>query len=172
MRDWQVYTDASVNTQSKVGYGAYLVVSEPSACLDSLKDTVKIRRFEQSTSSKLELQTLLWALDEIIPLLGETDIALTVYTDCQTIITLPDRQSSLEQRNYLSSKHKRLNNYELYQRFYAISAKLPFSLIKVAGHQPASKKNQNDRRFALVDQASRRALRKEFSKVCAGKSRI
>ena len=142
MRDWQVYTDASVNTQSKVGYGAYLVVSEPSACLDSLKDTVKIRRFEQSTSSKLELQTLLWALDEIIPLLGETDIALTVYTDCQTIITLPDRQSSLEQRNYLSSKHKRLNNYELYQRFYAISAKLPFSLIKVAGHQPASKKNQ------------------------------
>ena len=162
MAHLQVFTDGSVNTQLKVGYGAYLVVSDQSTSIDVLKEKVKIKRFEQTSSTKLELQTLLWSLEETIALANNCDIALTIYTDSQNIIGLPDRRAGLEQRNYFSSKNKRLNNYELYQEFYRLTASLKYKLVKVVGHQVSSQKDEIDRLFALVDKASRRALREEF----------
>ncbi|MFT6991256.1 MAG: ribonuclease HI [Paraglaciecola sp.] len=158
----QVFTDASVNTQLKVGYGAYLVVPDQNVSLDTLKDKVKIKRFEQTSSTKLELQTLLWAMDEIIVLADKSDITFTIYTDSQNIIGLQGRQSALEQNNYYSSKNKRLNNYELYQAFYQLTSSINCQLVKVVGHQVSSQKSDLDRLFGLVDKASRRALREEF----------
>lgn len=158
----RVFTDGSVNTQLKVGYGACLVVSDLGVSIDSLKDTVKVKHFEHTNSTKLELQTLLWALDETIALSNGSDIALTAYTDSQNIIGLPGRRARLEQNDYFSSKNKRLNNYELYQEFYRLTAKLNCEFVKVIGHQASSKKDEIDRLFGLVDQASRRALRKDF----------
>jgi len=161
MHHLQVFTDGSVNTQLKVGYGAYLVVSDLSTSIDSLKDMVKVKRFEQTSSTKLELQTLLWALGETIALANESDMVLTAYTDSQNIIGLPGRRARLEKSNYFSSKNKRLNNYELYQEFYRLTSWLNCGFVKVVGHQASSKKNQIDRLFGLVDQASRRALRED-----------
>jgi len=158
----QVFTDASVNTLLKVGYGACLVVSDLSTSIDTLKDRVKTKRFEQTNSTKLELQTLLWSLNEIINLADNGDITLTIYTDSQNIIDLPDRRIGLEQRNYLSSKNKRLNNFELYQEFYHLTSSVKCKLVKVVGHRASSKKDNIDRLFALVDKAARRALREEF----------
>jgi ribonuclease HI len=158
----EVFTDGSVNTQLKVGYGAYLVVSEQSRSIDELKNEVKIKRFAQTSSTKLELQTLLWALHDIILLSDESDIRLTIYTDSQNVISLPDRRISLEQNNYFSSKNKRLNNYELYREFYRLTSTIQCTLIKVLGHQASSNKDEVDRLFGLVDKASRRALREEF----------
>lgn len=157
----RVFTDGSANTQLRVGYGAYLVVSDLNVSINSLKDTVKVKRFEQTSSTKLELQTLLWSLEEMIVLANGSDIALTVYTDCQNIIGLPGRRVRLEQTNYFSSKNKRLNNYELYLEFYRLTARLNCELVKVVGHQSSSKRDQIDRLFGLVDQASRRALRED-----------
>ncbi len=161
MLNLQVFTDGSVNTQLKVGYGAYLLVSDLSTSIASLKDTVKVKRFEQTSSTKLELQILLWSLSEAITLANESDITLTVYTDSQNIIGLPGRRSRLEQSNYFSSKNRRLNNYELYQEFYRLTSILKCELVKVVGHQASSKKDKLDRLFGLVDQASRRALRED-----------
>jgi ribonuclease HI len=158
----QVFTDGSVNTRLKVGYGAYLVVVDKCMSIDSLKDKVKIKRFEQTSSTKLELQTLLWALNEIIVLVDEDDITLTIYTDSQNIIGLPSRRISLEQSHYYSSKNKRLNNYELYQEFYRLTSSIKCKLVKLVGHQVSSNKNYIDRLFELVDKGSRRALREEF----------
>jgi ribonuclease HI len=158
----QVFTDGSVNTQLKVGYGAYFVLSDLNASIDSLKDTVKVRRFEQTSSTKLELQTLLWALSETVALTNRSDMVLTAYTDSQNIIGLPGRRDRLEQSNYFSSKNKRLNNYELYQEFYRLTSQLNCGFVKLAGHQASSKKDKIDRLFGLVDQASRRALREDL----------
>ena len=162
MFHYHIFTDGSVDTQLKVGYGAYLLVSDLGAPIESLKDTVKVKRFEQTSSTKLELQTLLWALEEMIALANDGDIALTAYTDSQNIIGLPGRRIRLEQSNYSSSKNKRLNNYELYQEFYQLTSNLNCEFIKVAGHQAFSKKNEIEKLFGLVDQASRRALREYF----------
>ncbi|MFQ3218905.1 MAG: ribonuclease HI [Paraglaciecola sp.] len=158
----QIFTDGSVNTQLKVGYGAYLVVSDPNASIDTLKGTVKIKRFEQTSSTKLELQTLLWSLGETIALADEGEITLTIYTDSQNIMGLPGRHSRLEKNNYLSSKNKRLNNYQLYQEFYRLTSIINCRFVKVVGHQVSNNKDEIHKRFGLVDQACRRALRKEF----------
>ena len=155
----QVFTDGSVNPQLKVGYGAYLVVSDLSVSIELLKKTVKVKRFEQTNSTKLELQTVLWSLGEMIALANGRYITLTVHTDSQNIISLLTRRSRLEQSNYFSKKNKRLNNYELYQEFYRLTSKIKCELIKVKGHQASHKKNEIDRLFSLVDRASRHALR-------------
>jgi ribonuclease HI len=158
----QIFTDASVNAQFKVGYGAYLVISDQDISIDTLKNKVQIKRFEQTSSTKLELQTLLWSLDETIAWAGENEIRLTIYTDSQNIVGLPGRRNNLQQNHYLSSKNKRLNNYELYQEFYRLTSSIKCKLVKVVGHQKSSQKNDLDRLFSLVDKASRRALREEF----------
>ncbi|SFL31439.1 RNase H [Nitrosomonas aestuarii] len=158
----RVFTDGSVDTQLKVGYGAYLVVSDLYTPIDSLKDAVKVKRFEQTSSTKLELQTLLWSLEEMIALTnGSDDITLTIYTDSQNIIGLPGRRTRLEQSNYFSGKNRRLSNYELYQKFYRFITRINCEFVKVAGHQASSKKDKIDRLFGLVDQTSRRALRED-----------
>ncbi len=157
-----LFTDGSVNTRVKVGYGAYLVVNDECKSIDTLKNKVKIKRFEQTSSTKLELQTLLWALDEIVILTDEIDIMLTIYSDSQNIIGLPGRRSALEQNNYCSVKNKKLNNHDLYQKFYRLISSIKCELVKVVGHQRSSNKNDIDSLFSLVDKASRRALREEF----------
>ena len=148
-------TDGSVNTQSKIGYGAYLAVSERELSQDSLRTRVKVKRFEHTSSTKLELQTLLWALRDI-QALGRKVI---VYTDSQNIMGLQGRRDRLEQNDFFSKKNKRLNNYELYQEFYRMTDQLNCEFVKVRGHQVSSQKDDIDRLFTLVDSAARSALR-------------
>ena len=152
-----LFTDGSVNTQSNIGYGAYLVVSERGLSLDSLKTRVKVRRFEHTSSTKLELQTLLWALGDI-QALGSKVI---VYTDSQNIMGLQERRDRFEQNDFRSKKNKRLNNYELYQEFYRMTDQLDCELVKVRGHQVSNQKGDIDRLFTLVDRASRKAMRED-----------
>ena len=150
-----LFTDGSLNTQSNIGYGAYLTVSERGFSLDLLRTRVKVKRFEKTFSTKLELQTLLWALSEIQPLGSK----VIVYTDSQNIIGLPGRRDRFEQNDYCSKKNKRLKNYELYQQFYAIIDQLDCELVKVRGHRLSHQKGDIDELFTLVDRASRKALR-------------
>jgi len=147
-------TDGSVDSQSKIGYGAYLAVSERGLSLDSLRTRVKVRRFEYTSSTKLELQTLLWALSDI-QALGRRVI---VYTDSQNIMGLQRRRDRFEQNNYRTKRNKRFNNYKLYQEFYKMIDLLDCELVKVRGHQVSNHKDDIDRLFTLVDRASRNAL--------------
>jgi len=155
MDELMLLTDGSVNTQSKIGYGAYLAVSESGLTLDLLRESVKVRRFEHTSSTKLELQTLLWALGDIQALRGK----VTVYTDSQNIMGLQGRRERLEQNDYRSRKNRRLNNYQLYQEFYRVTDQLDCKFVKVRGHQVSNQKDDIDRIFTLVDRASRNALR-------------
>ena len=150
-----LFTDGSVNTKSNIGYGAYLAVSELGLSLDSLKKFVKVRRFEHTSSTKLELQTLLWALSDI-QALGKKVI---IYTDSQNIMGLHGRRKRFEQNDYHSKNNKLLNNHQLYREFYVITDLLDYELVKVRGHQVTNQKNDIDLLFTLVDRASRNALR-------------
>ncbi len=155
MDELMLFTDGSVNTHSNIGYGAYLAVSERGLSLDSLRLRVKVRRFEHTSSTKLELQTLLWALGDIQALRSR----VIVYTDSQNIIGLQGRRDRLEQNDYRSKKNRRLNNYKLYQEFYRMTDQLDCEFVKVRGHQVSNQKDDIDRLFTLVDRASRNALR-------------
>lgn len=155
MDELMIFTDGSVNPHSNIGYGAYLAVSERGLSLDSLRPHVKVRRFEHTSSTKLELQTLLWALSDI-QTLGSRVI---VYTDSQNIMGLQGRRDRLEQNDYRSKKNKLLNNYEMYREFYRMTDQLDCEFVKVRGHQVSNQKDDIDSLFTLVDRASRNALR-------------
>lgn len=157
MPELLLLTDGSVNTQSHIGYGAYLAVSEAGLSLDELKTLVKVKRFAQTSSTRLELQTLLWALNDL-PRSGRKVI---VYTDSQNIVGLPARRERLEQQDYRSNNNTLLKNHELYQEFYRLTDQLDYDLLKVRGHQVSKQKDEIDRLFNLVDRASRNALREE-----------
>jgi ribonuclease HI len=150
-----LFTDGSVNTQSKTGYGAILFVKDINQTIESLKPQVKLKRFEQTSSSKLELQTLLWALSEFeLP-----DVKIKIYTDSQNIIGLHSRRKRFEQNEYRSGNDKLLNNYLLYQEFFKLTDLIDCEFIKIRGHQPSKQKEQLEKIFSLVDKASRNAVR-------------
>jgi ribonuclease HI len=157
MDELMLFTDGSVNTQSNIGYGAYLAVSERGLSLNSVRMSVKVRRFEHTSSTKLELQTLLWALNDI-QALGRKVI---LYTDSQNILGLQGRREQFEQNDYRSKKNKRLSNYELYQEFYRMIDHLDCELVKVRGHQVSNQKDDISKLFTLVDRAARKALRED-----------
>jgi len=157
MDELMLFTDGSLNTQSNIGYGAYLTVFDRELSLDALKKCIKVKRFEHTSSTKLELQTLLWALSDI-QALGSKVI---IYTDSQNIIGLQGRRDRLEKNDYRSKKNKHLNNYELYQNYFRMTDQLDCELVKVRGHQVSNQKNDIDRLFTLVDRASRNTLRRE-----------
>jgi ribonuclease HI len=157
MEELMLFTDGSVNTHSNIGYGAYLAVPEQGLSMGSLRTSVKVKAFKNTSSTKLELQTLLWALSDI-QALGSR---VTVYTDSQNIMSLPGRRARFKHNDYRSKKNKRLNNYELYQEFYRMIDQLECEFVQVRGHQRSKQKDNIDRLFTLVDRASRNALRKD-----------
>ncbi len=155
MKMIMLFTDGSVDVKTNIGFGAYLIVHDFDQSLDSLKKLVQVKRFENSSSTKLELQTLLWALNKI----KDERQKVIIYTDSQNIIGLQGRRKRLEQNNFSSRKNVRLKNYKLYQEFYGLTDLLDYELVKVRGHQQSSKKDDIHKIFTLVDRASRRALR-------------
>jgi len=159
MQDLIILTDGSVHAQSRIGYGAYLSLPEPGLSLQALMAHVRLKRFTQTSSTKLELQSLLWALSDI----QVSGRKVIIYTDSQNIINLPGRREQLERKAYRSSKNRLLSNHELYQEFYRLTDLLDYELVKVHGHLASKQKDDIDRLFTLVDRASRQALRAESS---------
>jgi ribonuclease HI len=155
MTELLLFTDGSVNTRSGVGYGAYLAVEDRDLPMEAHRNNVKLKRFESTSSTKLELQTLLWALSE----LQAPGRRVIVHTDSQNITGLQRRRGRLEKNDFRSKGGKRLNNYELYQEFYRVIDSLDCEIIQVRGHRPSKDKDALDNLFTLVDRASRNALR-------------
>ena len=158
MKKIKLFTDSSVNPQEKIGFGAFLFLDEKNISLEEMRKNIKIKRFENTSSTKLELQTFLWALNEI----NDKDIIIEVYTDCQNIIGLQDRRKKLERNNFHSLAGKLMNNHDLYKDFFEKIDKLNLTFIKVKGHKKNSLKDEIDTIFNLVDKASRNALRENM----------
>jgi ribonuclease HI len=155
MKELLLFSDGSVNTQTKVGYGAYLLVPGPGISIESLKGRVKIKKFEDTSSTKLELETLLWAVNNI----DATNINLNIYTDSQNIINLTNRRDRLESNNFITKKKVFIDNHLLYKEYFRLADKMGFKLHKIEGHKPGKQKSIIDIYFSIVDRASRNALR-------------
>ena len=153
-----LFTDGSVDTKSKIGFGAFLFISELAISPTLAEQNIHLKRFEETSSSKLELQTLICALNSI----SVDNIKLIVFTDSQNIIGLPGRREKLERNEYLSKNGKLLDNHDLYRSFFNLIDQRDVTFEKVKGHQRSHQKNKSDDLFTLVDRASRKALRNEL----------
>ena len=165
---YALFTDVSLDTGHKCGIGAYLFIpvsffreKNHSISKEDIAEKLKIRRFENTSSTKLEVQTVLWALDEIEKTVPKHSLmTLQVYTDSQCIAGLQGRRSRLNSGNFLSKKTGQpLKNADLYRTFYELNDKMGFSVTKVSGHTPASSRDTIHHIFACVDQEARKALK-------------
>lgn len=155
MNKIKLFCDGSCNPQNKIGYGAYILIEDENFDLSFLKSKVILKKFEDTSSTKLEIQTFLWALNDI----DISNNIVEIYTDCQNIIGLEKRKEKLQALNYHSSSGKLLNNSELYKEFFQLLEKYNCVFIKVEGHKKNSLKDNIDDIFNIVDRASRNALR-------------
>ena len=153
MNSIKLFTDGSVNPQKKIGFAAYIKLIDENQNIQAIKKTIKLKKFENTSSTKLELQALLWALED------SNEKNIIVYTDCQNILTLKNRRQRFETNNYYTKKGKLIANHELYKEFYRLTDNLNCEFIKVKGHQQEDLKDNIDNIFTLVDKASRNALR-------------
>ena len=132
MKDVALFTDASVNPVLKIGVGACLVLPAPFLNVpfpeleqSEITSRLTVRRFEDTSSTKLELETVLWALGEQRK---RSKGRLNLYTDSQCIAGLLKRKPGLLGRDFLSRKtNLPLKNAPLYRRFYAFHDKLAFT---------------------------------------------
>ncbi len=155
MKELVLFTDGSVHSESKTGIGGFLLLQMPYQFSEDFKDKVRLKNFENTSSTKLEIQTLLWAFSEI----NISYSKLIVYTDSQNIIGLPGRQKKLEQNGFMTSKNKLHENHLLYKEFFNFLNEKNIEFIKIKGHQPKQHKEQEDLLFSMVDKAVRKASR-------------
>ena len=154
-----LFTDGSVNPQKRIGFGAYLLLNEDELHSTTLsKGDVITKKFKDTSSSKLELEAMLWALSQI----STENTKLVIFTDCQNIIGLKNRRERFEKNNYITNKNTLIKNHELYKEFYKITDKIECDFIKVKGHKKNEEKNKIDKIFTFVDIAARDALRESF----------
>ena len=168
MNRYALFTDVSLNPRLKLGFGAYLVI--PSSFLEippgriirsELVEQIKLRRFEVTSSTKLEVQTLLWALEDFQKELSDSKSGtLDVYSDSQCVTGLQRRRSQLEMNGFCSKGTKRiLKNACLYRKFYEFHDTLGFEVIKVVGHARSCSHDSIHRIFSFVDKEARKALK-------------
>ncbi|MCF8026584.1 MAG: hypothetical protein K9K82_13990 [Desulfobacteraceae bacterium] len=153
-----LFTDGSVRTQTGIGFGAFVAVDKTDNSLDDIAGRIQVKRFDCTSSTRLELETLLWALSEI------RASEVTVYTDSQNIQSLLERRPALEKRNYHTKSGKLHQQAKLYKAFFARVDRIDFRVIKVSGHCPNAMMRRTDRIFSLVDKASRNALRAYYAR--------
>jgi predicted GIY-YIG superfamily endonuclease/ribonuclease HI len=163
-KDFAIFTDVSVSPGPKLGVGAYIMI--PSSFLGASSGVIgrpeitgrlKVRRFEGTSSTRLELQTVLWALGENRE--GPHG-SLTIYSDSQCVSGLLKRKTRLLAEGFLSKKTGRqLGNASLYRTFYEFHDELGFQVVKVDGHSGSRVRDAAHRIFSFVDKGARKALK-------------
>jgi ribonuclease HI len=167
MNTFALFTDVSLNPQRRLGIGAYLLIPTPFLDIEphdiergEISAQLRFKRFADTSSTKLEVQTVLWALENCrTEFDGAAPESLRIYTDSQCVAGLPGRRAALEGNAFLARRSGRpLTNALLYRAFYAAYDELGFELVKVAGHSRASTHDTVQRIFSYVDQEVRRSL--------------
>ncbi|MCP4717542.1 MAG: ribonuclease H, partial [Deltaproteobacteria bacterium] len=129
MKHYALFTDASLDPRRRCGVGVYLLVpatflaaSPGSVTRADVATRLKIRRFDNTSSTRLEIQTVIRALEDICQSTDKRNrIALQAYTDSQAVAGLPGRRAKLEATAFLSKKAGQpLRNADLYRTFYEL----------------------------------------------------
>ncbi|MGC1402401.1 MAG: RNase H family protein [Thermodesulfobacteriota bacterium] len=161
-----MFTDVSLYPELRSGVGGYLIVpstslmgSPENMARSEVAERLVLRRFEDTSSTELEIRTVLWALEEYQKEKGPGLGNLRIYTDSQCLAGLLKRRPGLVDKAFISKRTNRpLKNAALYCRFYQFYDELGFEIIKVAGHTPSRSQDPVHRIFSWVDREVRKAL--------------
>lgn len=168
MSSFSLFTDVSLHPHRRLGVGAYFFVassflqcSPDSIERSAVAEKLRTRRFEETSSTKLEIQTVLWALESCQNKLKVSpQDTLHIYSDSQCVSGLLTRRRGLEAIGFIGKRSKLpLKNAALYCKFYEFYDTLDFKIIKVTGHSPSCSHDTAHRIFSCVD----KEVRKEFN---------
>ena len=167
MINYLLFTDVSLNPKMKIGVGAYLLISNKlidenieSLNKNDIVEQIHARKFEDTSSTKLEIETALWALDNFKQNTILNKTGLILYSDSQCVCGLLGRKQKLVEANFISkSSGKILNHASLYMEFYKLQKELGFEVIKVVGHSPKATHDITHRIFSYLDSHVRRLLK-------------
>ncbi len=173
-----LFTDVSLNPGRRLGVGACLAV--PFASLQAQPGRIKRadivkrlekKRFKDTSSTKLELQTALWALAHCGDNIKDyKPRKLHLYTDSSCVAGLIRRRKRLESNGFLSRRTKQLlKNAALYREFYELCDVFDVEVTKVAGHVRDGSLDTVHRIFSYVDRESRKELRVWMHELESGK---
>ncbi len=166
MNYYTIFCDASAHPQTKAGVGAYLLIKQSYQAIESstiIPTEANIRNckgkmFENTSSTKCELQTFLWVIDDIKESLVEP-YKITFCTDSQGITSLERRKEKLIKNNFNNYHGIELHNAEFYKEFYKQQDIYKFNVIKVKGHSPKSQQTTITSIFSIIDKFTRNELR-------------
>lgn len=163
-----LFIDVSVDPRCKLGVGASIILpvaflKKPLEDLErsDVASQVVVQRFEETSSTTLEVQAVVRALEEY----GNSPKAqgadnLVIYTDSQCVAGLPGRRRRLEHTGFASTRtHRLLRNAALYRAFYELSDQLGIEVVKVEGHTRTSSRNTVDHIFSIIDKEARKNLK-------------
>lgn len=158
-----LFTDGSVNPQRRIGIGAVLLLPMTRLTLETRRiDAQEIAnrttgfRFEDTSSTRLEIQTVIRALEEHHPFAAPP----IIYSDSQCVAGLPERRPRLEINGFRSGRTGRpINHADLYQQFYRLQDEIGFTVQKVSGHSDYRYQDTVHRIFHYVDREARRLLK-------------
>lgn len=174
MNNYSIFTDVSLDPKLKVGVGGYLIVPElfiktPSnqIKISELDKILILRKFEDTSSTKLEVQTVLWALEAYSTTISGSG-KLHLYTDSQCVEGLLARRARLESNGFHCRGGNRiLKNASLYGKYYELHDRLEFEVTKVAGHTRSRSRNTVQHIFSFIDQKVRKSLKQWISQLKA-----
>ena len=165
---FSIFTDVSLNPVLKRGMGASLRL--PSDYLDTEKDrlnkkeiiqNLRLRKFENTSSTQLEVETVLWAIENFLNQIKITEnLKLDLYSDSQCVCGLLERRDGLNKKAFKNSRNETLKHAALYQKFYEYHDLLHFNVIKVTGHSPKDTHDTIHRVFSFIDNEVRQEMRK------------
>lgn len=156
---YSIYTDVSFDQSSGNGVAGVMFIEEDRGFFtpDSAP-AVDTKYFRNTNCTRLEIEAIIWAFDTIKKLKLKSKVK--IYTDCKTAVDLPKRRKRLEEMNFKSkTTGLPLNNGDLYVRFFALFDELNPQIILIKGHKPKKQQNLSEQLFAIVDKATRKALR-------------
>ncbi len=168
MNYFALFTDGSLHPKLKIGFGGYLLL--PLDYLNTaahqikrtfIENHLKLKKFTNTSSTKLELETIIWALEETQQNLSNYNpCKLTLFTDSQGVAGLLKRRERLEKTNFISkSSGLPLNHSALYRKFYKLYDSIGFDVVKVEGHSRSSTHDTKDRIFSYLDKFVRKKTR-------------
>lgn len=166
--DYLLFCDSSFDPKSHRGVGGRLLLSrdEFSHQIHPSDLRVRTKLFANMTNTRLELITVLWALNHFKKNFHEIKTNksyypdIIVFSDCKTISDLQSRRRRLENGEYKSKRTGRLlSNADLYKKYFLLSDEIQPEIIWTKGHTSSRHHNVIQSLFSHVDKTTRTRLR-------------
>lgn len=166
-----IFTDAATSPQAEIAIGVFVCLDQKQVnalahastemLYGMLDDKIQYQQYHSKKSTWSEIQTVIHALHAV----PASVASIEIYTDCQSVCDLAGkRKEKLEKNHFMTRAGRELQHADLYKAFYALIEKYQVKVIKIKGHNPASKQlSWQERVFAVLDKVSRKKLRQVLS---------